>query len=150
MSLTIFLSRSFRFEFPARAHRMLLLPRTQAIYRWCRSNYFGQMTVQASDANTERLFSKGFVGTSWNGTGAGKQSDQPSFHGLPETPRRRHRKPEPRAPRSRSKPACIHSVTRTTSIHCSKRREVREQTRVGTACRPPQTSWHTAQSSPIR
>jgi hypothetical protein len=26
------------------------------------------MTVQASDANTERVFSKGFVGTSWNGT----------------------------------------------------------------------------------
>ena len=26
------------------------------------------MTVQASDANTERVFSKGFAGTSWNGT----------------------------------------------------------------------------------
>jgi len=28
----------------------------------------GQMTVQASDTNTEREFSKGFAGTSWNGT----------------------------------------------------------------------------------
>ena len=28
----------------------------------------GQMTVQASDTNTERVFSKGFAGTSWNGT----------------------------------------------------------------------------------
>jgi hypothetical protein len=27
------------------------------------------MTVQASDANTERVFSKGFAGASWNGTG---------------------------------------------------------------------------------
>jgi hypothetical protein len=26
------------------------------------------MTVRASDANTERVFSKGFAGTSWNGT----------------------------------------------------------------------------------
>jgi len=26
------------------------------------------MTVQASDANTERVFSKGFAGASWNGT----------------------------------------------------------------------------------
>jgi len=26
------------------------------------------MTVQASDADTERVFSEGFAGTSWNGT----------------------------------------------------------------------------------
>jgi hypothetical protein len=26
------------------------------------------MVVQASDANTEKLFSKGFAATSWNGT----------------------------------------------------------------------------------
>ena len=34
----------------------------------CRSNYLGQMPVQASDANTETVFATGIAGTSWNGT----------------------------------------------------------------------------------
>jgi hypothetical protein len=88
------------------------------------------------------------LGHNQSTTGTGNQRDQPSFHGSPETPWRRDGKPEPRAPRSRSKPVSIRTVTRTTSIHCSKRREVRGQTRVGTVCRSLQTSWHAAQRAP--
>src|SRR5208337_5319755 len=49
--------------------RAQALPVHQALKNWCRSNYFGQMTVPASDANADRVFSKGFAGTGWNGTG---------------------------------------------------------------------------------
>jgi hypothetical protein len=38
------------------------------------------MTVQASDANTEKVFSKGFAETSWNGTSLQTGQARPSTH----------------------------------------------------------------------
>ena len=40
------------------------------------------MTVQASDANTERVFSKGFAGTSWNGTSLRKMKNRQTLLGI--------------------------------------------------------------------
>jgi len=45
------------------------------------------MTVQASDANTERVFSKGFAGTSWNGTRQGRELAAGGKEGLQESGR---------------------------------------------------------------